>query len=150
MISPLRKFVRRTPAERWLFGRALAAVAAARVALLLLPLPAVRRLVWYFTRGRSPLVQHDRLSERHVIWAVEAAGRYSPVGSTCLATALVGQAILARHGYPAQLCVGVKRDPAGAFAAHAWLERDGEVIVGGPVSLVRTYTPLPTLEHLIS
>jgi hypothetical protein len=27
---------------------------------------------------------------------------------------------------PAELCIGVRRDPKGAVAAHAWLLRDGQ------------------------
>jgi hypothetical protein len=40
--------------------------------------------------------------------------------------------------------IGVKRGPYGAVEGHAWAERDGRVLVGGPVS--GRYVPLVTLN----
>jgi hypothetical protein len=89
-----------------------------------------------------------RASEARIVRAVGAAERRSPVGSTCLATALAAQALLARHGYAASLRIGVKRSASGEFAAHAWLVREGRVIVGGPAEAIGDYTPLPEMELL--
>jgi len=72
------------------------------------------------------------------------------VGSTCLAVALVAQSLLMRHGYESSFRIGVRRSEDRAFAAHAWLEREGRVIVGGPQSVVATYKALPDVEGLIA
>ena len=53
--------------------------------------------------------------------------------------------LLTRHGYSAQLRIGVARAAAGPFKAHAWVECAGTVIIGGG-SALGDYTPLPALE----
>lgn len=44
---------------------------------------------------------------------------------TCLKRASVLYHLLRRDGREVELCIGVKRDSAGALTAHAWLVRDG-------------------------
>jgi hypothetical protein len=50
---------------------------------------------------------------------------------TCLIKALAGRSLLARYGYPATLRIGIKRDAAGQFTSHAWLEQNGCAVLGG-------------------
>lgn len=145
----LRRAFERTWPERRLFGVACVSLSMARVALLVLPLACVRRLVTYLVTIGDSIAATGNCTSGQLIWACGAAARHSPVGSTCLATALTAQALLRRHGYHAGLRIGVKRDPDGAFTAHAWLEREGRVIVGGPVSFVQTYQVMPEMEYLI-
>ncbi len=139
----------RTLREYRLLGQALAATSIARLGLLILPLATVRRAVRWLAASSHPLAPACRCSPEQVIRASVSAGLHSPLGTTCLATALVAQAMLHRHGHHARLRVGVRRDANGAFRAHAWLEREGRVVVGGPPAVVGSYTPLPKLEHLI-
>jgi len=130
-------------------AQALPAVAAVRLALWLAPLAVVRRIARWALCADRPLPSGRRLSEDEIIRAVVSAGKHSPVGSTCLATALVGQALLNRHGHSCELRIGVRREDGGKFAAHAWLERGGKVILNGPGSFVDLYTRMPQMEHLI-
>jgi hypothetical protein len=145
----LKNLAERSPREVWLLGQAILALASARVALWILPLAKIRRLIWRLFSAEHPLPVIRRCSEDQVIRAVVSAGIHCPIGTTCLATAVVGQALLHRHGYNAQLQLGVRRDPKGRFSAHAWLERRGTVVLGGPMALVQSYTRLPEMEHLI-
>ncbi len=64
-------------------------------------------------------------------WLVEVAGRHAPVEPTCLKTALVLFWLLQRRGIATTLRIGVARRD-GALVAHAWLERQGQVIAGLP------------------
>jgi hypothetical protein len=75
-----------------------------------------------------------------IAWAVRAVGVATPRGSNCLVRALATQAMLARYGYPSELKIGVRKSEDGAFAAHAWLECAGAVIIGD-VEL-DSYTPM--------
>jgi hypothetical protein len=95
-----------------------------RVALWTLPFRLVRRLRW----NRAPVLSKVSSPER-VAWSVAVASRYVPK-ATCLVQALAGQALLARRGYAAQVQIGVAK-PDGRFEAHAWLEWEGHVLVGG-------------------
>ncbi len=48
-----------------------------------------------------------------------------PWRRTCLKRAAVLYHLLRRAGRPVEMWIGVRRDVGGAFAAHAWLMRDG-------------------------
>jgi hypothetical protein len=63
-------------------------------------------------------------------------------GASCLTQAIAGLLLLRRHGYAARFCVGVARGAAGDVCAHAWLEREGKVVIGGPAQI---FTRLPDL-----
>ena len=139
----------RSPREFWILARALTAVTSARLALAIMPLAKVRRMVWLMLSAERPLPIKRRCSEDEVIRAVVSAGKHCPIGSTCLATALVGQALLHRHGHTAQLRIGVRREAGRKFEAHAWLERHEKVVLGGPSTLIGSYTRMPEMEHLI-
>lgn len=116
--------------DRRLLLGALVALAGVRLALRVVPVDRVRRRV-----GRAR--PHARPAER-IAWAVQAASRRLP-GTTCLASALAAQRLLARDGHDCQLTIGVARDGRG-FAAHAWVVCEGVTLVGGEQSA--DYTPL--------
>src|SRR5437763_1079496 len=149
VMTAIAKAARLPRADRRLVLQALAAVTAARIGLLVLPLGAVRHIVRAMLRSGSRLPVEARRPLERIIWAVVAVGKRAPLGTTCLASALTGQALMDRHGYSARLRIGVKRDQTGAFAAHAWLEHDGHVILGGSMETIGTYTTMPEWEHLI-
>ena len=60
-------------------------------------------------------------------WAVAAAAHHAPFSTTCLQRSLTLWWLLRRQGIDSELRIGVAK-AAGEFRAHAWLERDGEVI----------------------
>jgi len=149
MRSRFNRFVRRPPRVMLLFFEGCVSLAMTRLGLLFLPLRTVRACLRRFTRIAGT-VNRRPASAAEIIWAVSAAERYSPVGSTCLAVALLGQALLQRHGYDSRMRIGVRRDDQGKFHAHAWLEQEGKIVIGGPLSVIQNYTTLPEMEHLIA
>jgi hypothetical protein len=52
--------------------------------------------------------------------------------------------LLARHGHPALVRIGVVRGEGGGVQAHAWVESEGAVVIGG--AELDRYTPLAGLE----
>ena len=70
------------------------------------------------------------LFTKKVSWAVKAVSRYVP-SATCLAQALTLQVLLSQEGIYSDLAIGVARGDESGFTAHAWLEADGAVIIGG-------------------
>jgi hypothetical protein len=42
--------------------------------------------------------------------------------------------MLNRYGYPAHIHIGVAKDHTGSFGAHAWLESEGTIVIGGEES----------------
>jgi hypothetical protein len=65
-----------------------------------------------------------------IAWAVRAASRFIPGASNCLVRALATQTLLGRFGHRSDLRIGVRKPADGAFAAHAWLESGGAVVIG--------------------
>src|SRR5881398_2794783 len=61
------------------------------------------------------------------IGAVRRTGAYS----TCLVRALVAEMLLTGIDRPMRLMIGVRRAADSRLESHAWIERDGRVIVGG-------------------
>lgn len=138
-------------ADRVALVHAAVLVALAR-ALLLTPGLPVRRVVRTVGAvARRLPVPGARPTPARVGWAVDVAGGVLPAGATCLPRALAARSLLARYGYAATVRIGVARDgtegdTGAGLAAHAWVEREGTVLVGHLPDLDR-FVPLP-LEDL--
>src|SRR6185503_6906967 len=105
----LRKLLLLQPSERRLLLRTGLLLWVARLGLWLLPLPALRRLVAKF-RPTEPIVRdRDSANIKQIVWAVAVASRYVPA-ATCLTQALAGRILLAQHGEPALLQIGVAKN----------------------------------------
>jgi hypothetical protein len=61
---------------------------------------------------------------------VASAARFVP-RATCLTQAIAAHWLLRQGGFPAVLYLGVLRGPGAVFRAHAWVESDGRVLIGG-------------------
>jgi hypothetical protein len=66
-----------------------------------------------------------------LVWAVSTAGRFVPGASHCLTQALVGHVLLTRRDYASTVCFGVVPKSEAGFMAHAWIEHNGGVVIGG-------------------
>lgn len=84
----------------------------------------------------------ERASADRVVWAVRTTSRYVPAAS-CLTQALAAHTLLDRRGLENELRIGVARNERREFEAHAWIEIDGEVVLGELDDLDR-YTPFDT------
>ena len=144
MKRPL-KFMRHPAAERWLLVKAALLLAAIRVGLGLLPFQTLRRLLARMAEAPTGWLQEsERSSADRIVWAVETAGRHLPRTGTCLTQALAAQVLLARRCHPALLHIGVVKGEKGQLEAHAWLESQGKIVIGG--SELERFTPLVALE----
>jgi hypothetical protein len=130
MLRPLRSVARLSRAERRVAFRALVLVVAFRAALWTL---AARHLVAAAPRRRTRPV-HAGVSPERMAWLVRACARRVP-GASCLTRALAARWLLAEAGMDSTLHFGHRRDERGGFAAHAWLEHEGRVLVGGDEDL---------------
>lgn len=84
-----------------------------------------------------------------VVWAITKASHRLLGPNTCLPQALAAQFLLKRHGFPVRLVIGVRKDEFGAFKAHAWVENDGDIVIGGNHLEIEPYTTLPDLEDIL-
>ena len=126
------------PAERRLLARAFFWTACMRVGLWTLPLRLLLR--WGASHPPSAILHPQSFpSSERIAWAVQAAARLIP-GASCLTQALAARRLMASAGYPCRLRIGVGLGPEGCFRAHAWLEGEGRVLLGG--RNLQSYTPL--------
>ncbi|HEU5208747.1 MAG TPA: lasso peptide biosynthesis B2 protein, partial [Longimicrobiales bacterium] len=115
--------------------------------LALWTLPTTRVLAHVFDRVDA--VRGDRQDDGAAVaaicHAVRASGRRL-WKSTCLVEALAAQSLLARNGVHSTLRVGIEME-GEEFGAHAWVEVNGQVVVGGRRG--RPYRLLPDFAHLL-
>jgi transglutaminase superfamily protein len=141
-LTRLASFARLPATEKRLALRAIALLAAARVALRILPFDRARSLIAVAPRlaaragddlPRSAVPGGDELP-RAVRRAVIRASRSLP-GSSCLAQSLVAERLLRAGGRAARLSIGVAAPGDAAtmrigLDAHAWVESGGVVVTG--------------------
>jgi hypothetical protein len=127
--------------EKGLFIKASLFVWGAKCGLRLLPFRTMLTLI-----KRTPIKPGPAsFPLNQLLGAMDTAGRNVP-RATCLVRAIAGQAFLARYGHQTDLRIGVVKDPSEKrVKAHAWLESQGLVLLGGAVG---HYTAFPTLGEL--
>ena len=120
---------------------------ALRVLLQVLPFRFVMHQLDRLHRNPNAGEKNDEY-RRRVVWAVGVAGRRVLGARPCLPEALGGRLLLRRRGFDVRLQIGVAKTGTGRLQAHAWLEEDGKIILGGQESILY-FTPLPTLEKAL-
>jgi hypothetical protein len=140
----LSKFLSLIPSDRYLLVSASLWLGAIRLGLWLLPFQTWWSLLERMTQANTELQEIEQAAVNRVTWAVTVASRYIP-GVKCLARALATQVLLNQRGYATCLRLGVAKDEKGQLEAHAWVESQGKIVIGGLGNLSR-YTPLPPLE----
>jgi hypothetical protein len=143
------KFFRLSFDEQRLLVWTSVLLAAIHLGLHIVSFKRLYRLLISSTNFTSPSNEPDPVYLQQVVWAVTKAGRSLLGPNTCLPQALVAYYLLKQHGYPARLVIGVRKNESGDFKAHAWVENDGTVVIGGNHPEQGSYTTLPNLEDLI-
>jgi hypothetical protein len=134
----LRKFLCLDWQERRLLLQTVLLLLSLRAALWLMPFKQVHD----FLARRAKQRATRRIARDRVISAVRAASAVIP-GSTCLAQTLAGKYQLERFGFNTRLHLGVTKEN-GRLLAHAWLECEGEPVIGGEIA--SRYAPLLALN----
>lgn len=138
----LRKFWLLPEEERQLQVYVVPLLLGVRFGLYLFPFHKMVRLVNYIgQREGANKVQESQYQEM-VARTVQRASRYLFGKNNCLTQALTSQLILKRHGIDAKLRIGVQKNEKGVMQAHAWVENDGSVVIGGGAVDLDRYIPL--------
>ncbi|NCO87092.1 MAG: lasso peptide biosynthesis B2 protein [Rhodobacterales bacterium] len=121
---------------------ALAELARARFALRRRP----ARDLLAQGQARPVAPRHDPALVARVAYAVPRVAARLPWRADCWVQALAAQRWLHRHGVATDLFIGVRRDRAPGFEAHAWLRCGHATVTGGDFSgfvpLVTPATPM--------
>jgi hypothetical protein len=127
----LHRFFRLSVAERWLLLKAALLLGSIGLGKRLLPLRTLRWLLARAAGAPAGPRRTDPHSTDTIVWAVRVASSHILGSNNCLTQALGAQLLLARRGYPARIHIGVTRSEQGQFRAHAWVESEDKVIIGG-------------------
>jgi Transglutaminase-like superfamily len=141
-MEDLRKLLLLRPSEWRLLWKSVLLLWAVRLGLWLLPLSVLRRLLAKL-RPAKPIVPEKDSNLEKIIWALAVGSRYVPA-ATCLTQAMAGRILLAQHGEPGLLQIGVAKNDQGKLEAHAWVESRGRIVIGDSRELCR-YTRLPSV-----
>lgn len=125
-----------TPAKILLLTKALGWLVAYRVALWVVPF---RWLVGHAPRPNPRPATYPETYPAEVAHAITALSHRLPLGFTCLVQALAARRLL-RAWPQVRLSLGVQKNAAGAFAAHAWLTVAGQTLLGGQTA--HTFQPI--------
>jgi len=129
-----RKLRRCSAGEVWSLVEALCTAGAIAGLLHTCSFRQVLRLVerWAQSHPSAHLAPDE---EQRILWAVEAVTRRLLPTRPCLTQALAAYVLLTRRGAQRPtLQIGVKRGENDDLDAHAWLEREGTVVIGGDTS----------------
>ena len=143
-MKQILKFFRVPPTDRYLLVKSAFLLGVIRLVLSLFPLKRLLSLVGSVKPKPTEVNSADKMSSDRIPWAVEVASRYVPF-ATCLTRALVVQMLFTKEGYPAHLCIGVAKSKEDRLEAHAWVESEGRIVIGGLKDISR-FNLLPPLE----
>ena len=93
---------------------------------------------WLRAKALTKLRRHMD-DPRRLADMVSRTTRFLP-GANCLTEALCCQTVLLRSGYASKMILGITRDDRRKLDAHAWVELDGEVVIGDNGELERYKT----------
>ncbi|HUP39585.1 MAG TPA: lasso peptide biosynthesis B2 protein [Vicinamibacterales bacterium] len=127
-----RRLLRLPGRDRLLIAEAAGLIVAARLGMRLLPIERLRAVLARTRQEHRPHNACATEANRRVAWAVSSVASRLPGRNSCLIEALAAEAMLRRRGYECQLRLGVPpaRPTNAPFAAHAWIEHDGHVVIG--------------------
>ena len=129
-MTRLRKFLHLPSSDRRLLLHAVILHGMIRLGLWILPFGFLRRV--HAVLAQTPRGEFRGSSNPdRVVWAVGVASQYGGIAGTCLSQALTAHVLLTWNGHPADLCIGVARGTNGKFRAHAWVESQGRIVIGG-------------------
>lgn len=126
--------------ERVNFFKAAVTLLVVKLGLTLLPFSRFRKVFhWFSSTNRQKEISQKQIEQ--TAWAVRAAADHLPFELLCLPRALATKFLL-RNVSSLTLEIGVEINSLKIFEAHAWVERNGSVIIGdwpGTVSYKRLW-----------
>ncbi len=127
----IRRFLRRTWAERLILLEAFAWLCWARLLLLTVPFRWIApHLGRQMAEGPATLADSDRLVVGRVSWAVLAVSRRAELGFVCLPQAMAAKWMLRRRKLTSTLYLGLRTNEKASLSAHAWLRVGDRILTG--------------------
>lgn len=148
LLRKLDKIFRLSPKDLYFVFVTFILLGTIRLGLRFVELSVLLKLVEKVSEPEFPLLGinliQSAVSPYKIVSAINLTTRNMPGGAKCLARALTVRTLMSRYGYSPELCIGVAKNEE-IFEAHAWIEYQGQVIVGFLPDLPR-YIPLPSIQ----
>ncbi|MCF2502940.1 lasso peptide biosynthesis B2 protein [Dyadobacter sp. CY107] len=111
-----------------IFLKAAVSLVLIKTGLMVLPFGTFRKLFHWLCNSKSTReISQERIDL--TVWAIDTAANLLPMELLCLPRALATKYLLRK--VPAlTLEIGIEVNPAKKFEAHAWVEKNGSVIMG--------------------
>lgn len=143
----MKNFLRFPSSDPILLGKMALLLLIIRIGLSLCTFQKVRRLLLCVPPASHNAHQNRRETLSRFVWAAQIVGKKLLGHNRCLPEALAIHMLYQRYAMPADLRIGVTKRPDGQLVAHAWVESEGKVVIGGDQSPVQ-FTPLPIIDRI--
>lgn len=130
-MKEIATFLKLTWTERRLLATAYSVLLLTRFGLWTMSFASLQKRLKKLESLLRWLHQKTQLSPQQIVRAVNVSTAYMPGGAKCLARALTTMTLLESVGYSPELKFGVKKSTDSLIEAHAWVEYEGVVIIGG-------------------
>jgi hypothetical protein len=128
-LNRLQKFIALPWRGEVLYLKTALWLLAVKIGLCLLPFNRLR--TWMTSSSQPDGKPQDINGLYTVILAIERISQFLvPLRINCLPQALVGHRLLRQQGFDVELKIGVLKNHGDQISAHAWLEYQGQVILG--------------------
>ncbi len=124
----IKKYQIFTPTTQSYLWRTPMVLLAIKLGLEIVPYPIFKK--WYDKLTKTKL--HKTYLDqdlKNAAWAIQVVSARWPWRATCLPQALTFK-YLHRHDPRLQLQIGVNKSTSGQVQAHAWVEKDGQFLIG--------------------
>ena len=142
-MKKLSKFLSLPSGEKRLLMKTFMLTSLIRLGLWLLPFNFILSRTNFFRNAKIKSNKTSKHLQDRIIWAIETVSHYVPK-STCLVKSFTTQILLSEHGYNPELHIGVAKGNEKKVEAHAWVESEGQIIMGE--SEQNYYTPILVLD----
>ncbi|MCF0073169.1 lasso peptide biosynthesis B2 protein [Dyadobacter sp. CY261] len=114
--------------EKILFLKASLCLSLIKFGLAVFPFNLFRKIFHWLTAARR-VKEMPQAEIGRIVWAVDTAANLLPFELLCLPRALAAKYML-RKVPAVTLEIGIEINPAKHFEAHAWIERNGSIVIG--------------------
>lgn len=142
----LLKLLTISNSDRVVFLTAFFILNFVRLGLFFLPFSVLQKLLYQTSQLLKLKIPVVLPTPSKIVWSVNVSSRYAWGEVKCLARALTTQTLMKICGYDARLQIGVAKADDGKIQAHAWIEYEGKVVIGG-LSNLESYIPMQLIKE---
>jgi Transglutaminase-like superfamily len=141
----IQKFLYLDSGEKYLLIGTFLLLNSIRFGFLFLNFPLLQAILRRISEFGSDMSTKSVISIEQIVWCVEVSTQLSPGGAKCLARALTVETLMKQNGYAPILKIGVIKNNIEEFKAHAWIEHQDKVVIGGDLPNLNKYSPFDSI-----